>query len=111
MLYEVITKDLMAGVWYLIQRHECFGVYNFVAPVMASNEEFTLAVSARLKRPAFFRVPEQILKMIFGEGSDVLAKGQKVIPFRLQNEGFVFSFPDIEKTLDELLRKQKTEHK
>ena len=49
-------------------------------------------------------VPAFALKGLLGEFSDVLVRGQKVVPARLLEQGFVFEFPEIGAAYAELLQ-------
>jgi NAD dependent epimerase/dehydratase family enzyme len=50
-----------------------------------------------LQRPTVLpSVPAFVIKGVLGEFSDVFLKGQKVMPRKLLEEGFVFEFPEIE---------------
>jgi len=40
---------------------------------------------------------------VLGEFSDVFVKGQKVLPGKLLQNGFVFTFPEIEAALAHLI--------
>jgi len=97
-------EDLVRGIEWIIDHDDQKGVFNMVAPQMISNAEFTSALSAVLNRPAFFVVPEFGLRILYGNAAGVLTKGQKVIPHRLPDSGFQFSFPDIRLALSSLLK-------
>lgn len=96
--------DLTRGLEWIMMHDDLKGIFNFVAPQMISNTEFTHALSAILNRPALIPVPEFALKVLFGEASAVIAEGQKVIPRRLPENGFQYQFPDIRLALTDLLK-------
>jgi len=100
-------KDVLSAIWYLIKREASRGIYNFVAPEMISNEEWTAALARRTNTRALFSVPESIVKLLYGDGADVVLKGQKVIPLRLKAAGFHFAYPDVETVLDDLIEQKK----
>lgn len=97
--------DLTAAVEWIIDHEDQKGVFNIVAPQMISNAEFTSALSAVLNRPAFFVIPEFVLRLVYGGAAGVLTKGQKVVAHRLPDSGFQFEFPDIRLALTNLLDK------
>jgi len=72
------------------------GIYNLTAPEPTTNRGLTQALGRALGRPAIMPVPLFILRMKFGEGAQVLASGQEVLPERLLEHGFSFSFTDID---------------
>ncbi|WP_255434102.1 TIGR01777 family oxidoreductase [Carboxylicivirga sp. M1479] len=96
-------NDLLSAFWYLIQRTESSGIYNLVAPQMISNLEITNALKDRTRKTILPVIPEKVLKLLLGDGADVLLVGQKVIPKRLLNDEFPFAFPDFKSVLDDLL--------
>jgi uncharacterized protein (TIGR01777 family) len=96
--------DLVRGIYWILKTPGQEGIYNMVAPQMILNAEFTRALSATLRRPAFFTIPGFVLKFLFREAACVLLKGQKVIPRRLPESGFEFNFPDIRLALGNLLK-------
>ncbi|MBM9579276.1 TIGR01777 family oxidoreductase [Leptospira sp. 201903070] len=97
-------KDLISSILYIIRDPNLSGAFNLVAPNPVSNRIFSETLGKTLNRPAFFRVPASALYGLFGEGADVVLKGQNVIPERLLKAGFSFSYPTIEVALRELLR-------
>jgi NAD dependent epimerase/dehydratase family enzyme len=96
-------NDLLSAFWYLIKRKESNGIYNLVAPQMISNLEITEAMQKRTRKSLLPSVPKAALRLLYGEGAEMLLVGQKVIPKRLQREGFHFAFPNFESVLDDLL--------
>ena len=103
MMPFIHLEDLLRAIEWLLVRPGLLGVFNLVAPHMVSNREFTHTLAKVLHRPAFLTVPVRGLKMLYGEGAGILSQGQKVIPVRLQKEGFQFHYPDLESTLTHLL--------
>jgi uncharacterized protein (TIGR01777 family) len=80
------------------------GVYNLVAPESVQNETFTRCLSDAIHRPAFFRVPSAIIRLLFGEmGTTLLLSSTRVMPERLLKEGFVFQYPKVDSALNHLL--------
>lgn len=92
----VHIKDLVRAYQTVIENTAYEGIYNLTAPNPTTNKGFTRAMGKALCRPTFFRVPKFVLRLQFGEGSQVLTMGQNVIPKRLLDSGFTFLFPEIE---------------
>ena len=80
------------------------GVLNGTAPNPVTNAEFTKKLAAALHRPALFPVPAVALKAIFGEMSEVLVTGQRVLPKAAQSAGFQFAYPELGPALANLLK-------
>ena len=62
-----------------------------------TNREFSKSLGRALNRPAVLPVPKLAVKIRFGaELGEVATGGQRAFPRRAQDEGYVFSFPEID---------------
>jgi len=95
--------DIVNVLFFLLSNPGLNGVFNWVAPTLVTNKQFTKELAKSLHRPAFFPVPGFGLKALFGEGADVLTQGQSVQPSRLLESGFQFKFPDLKPAIDDIL--------
>ncbi len=77
------------------------GVLNGTSPYPATSKEFARQLGKTLGRPAFAPAPAFALKLVFGEMSQVLLDGQKVLPVRFKERKFRFRFPTLEMALKE----------
>jgi len=96
-------EDLARAYELLITQKNLEGIFNLSTPHHTTNEKFTKVLAEKLHRPSFFTVPSFILKIIFGEGAQVLLNGQCVYPKRLLACSFRFSFPTIKSVLNDLI--------
>jgi uncharacterized protein len=96
--------DLIAVILTVIGNDKMSGIYNAVAPWPTDNRHFTEVLAKVVNQPFFLRIPLFALKLLFGEGSQVVASGQRVLPERLMKENFPFRYPTIEKALVKALR-------
>jgi len=85
--------DLFEALVHLVGRQESAGPYNFTAPEPVTNLRLSRELGRVLHRPAFLPAPGFAVRLMLGEFSDVLLKGQRVLPRRLLAEGFRFSHP------------------
>lgn len=99
----VHIEDVMNAFMFALENKNVYGIYNVVAPDYINGKDMAKAIGDCLKRPAFLRIPEWMLGIVYGKGATVLTKGRYVIPKRLLEEGFVFKYDTIEKTLKSLL--------
>lgn len=99
--------DLTRAYFAAIENEALAGTFNLTAPTPTTNAGLTRALAGVLHRPAFFKVPAFVLRLQFGEGATVLVQGQRALPKRLLDAGFVFRFPTIESALDDLIGGQK----
>jgi hypothetical protein len=66
--------------------------------------EFCRTLGAVVSRPCWLPAPAFALKAALGEMADeLLLAGQRVLPARLQAEGFRFAHTDLEATMREIL--------
>lgn len=75
------------------------GVYNLTAPEPTTNAGLTHALGAALHRPTRLAVPEFLLRLCFGDAACLLTKGQEVLPKRLLEAGFHFTYTTIEQAV------------
>ena len=76
--------------------------YNVTAPGAVRQRDFSRTAAAVLRRPAFMSTPGWPMRILLGEQSQLLLEGQRVIPARLQQEGFVFRYPQLQPALEHL---------
>ena len=91
--------DLVNSLLFLMCEESNQGVFNAVAPQVTSNSEFTRALGRAVQRPTLFTMPSCLLDLALGESAKLLTQGQAVKPERLEQLGFTFEFPTIEKAL------------
>jgi len=76
------------------------GVYNACAPEPVTNKVFSKALGKALGRPAIMPVPKLAVKARLGaELGEVATGGQRAVPRRALEGGYVFEHPDIESGL------------
>jgi len=79
------------------------GVYNMVAPAPATNRQLMKAIATQLDRPLwFFSVPGLVFKMLMGEMSIIILGSTRVSSQKIQDEGFVFKYPDLAGALKQI---------
>lgn len=95
--------DLVALCLMSLDRQEAAGPINATAPTPVTNTQFARALGRVLHRPSFLRTPRFMLRAMVGEAADVITTGQRVLPRRAKELGFVFKFPGVEGALRDLL--------
>lgn len=93
------VDDLTEALFFSMENHAVSGIMNAVSPFASSNYEFSDKLGKVLGQPVWFTVPTFALKMIYGEGAQVLLDGQRVLPDKLLNAGFRFKYPTIQNAL------------
>lgn len=97
-------RDLISVIKFTIENHQINGPVNAVAPESVTNNQFTQALSSILKRPAIFQVPAFALKLTLGDmASELLLASTRVVPRKLQKNGFRFQFEKLSEAFKEEL--------
>jgi len=96
-------EDLTEGFLFLLKHHEISGPVNLCSPNPVRNRDLAKGLGKVLKRPSFIRAPGFMIKLVLGEFGSVVLKGQRIIPARLLESGFVFNYPDIGKALENIV--------
>jgi uncharacterized protein len=106
MISWIHLEDLVRACAFLIDHNEIRGIVNFTSPEPISNLEQTKSMGRILDRPAFFDLPEWLVKVAFGEGSIVMLESKEVYPRVLQEAGFVFHYPTFDNAMEEIAHVQ-----
>ncbi|OOF43271.1 TIGR01777 family oxidoreductase [Rodentibacter trehalosifermentans] len=102
----IALEDMVRGIVFLLEHHQCHGVYNFVSPQPVTNKIFNQQLAQALKRCALFPAPRLVLKLILGERAALLLESQKVYPTRLLAAGFHFHYENFPQYLTALFPKK-----
>jgi len=70
------------------------------APYPATNREFTRTLGRAVNRPTLLPMPAFAAGIVFGEMSELLLQGQKVLPTALMTAGFTFQYPNLSQALE-----------
>jgi len=82
------------------------GAYNAIAPEHLTNKEFMKTLATVLKKPFWFpNVPSFVLKILFGEMSQIILKGSRVSSKKIMKAGYDFEFTNLKTAFKNLLRK------
>jgi hypothetical protein len=95
----VHIKDLAEAFAFLLKHPEISGPVNVCSPNPVRNKDLAKALGKALHKPSFLPAPGFMVKLVLGEFGSVILEGQRVIPKRLLENGFVFQYPDIHKAL------------
>ncbi len=95
--------DLVNLMLYALTQSSVSGVFNATAPHPVRMAEMCSVLGTVLKRPSWLPVPDIALKLILGEGAQVVLEGQQVLPQRTLAAGFQFQYPTLRPALEEFL--------
>lgn len=96
-------QDVVRVVQFLLAHSECSGPYNTTAPKPVTNAEFTQAMGRALHKPTLLPVPRCMLSLALGEMASLLLGSARLIPQRLQEEGFQFRYATLDKALADIM--------
>lgn len=97
-------SDLCAIYLKAIEDEAMRGPYNAAAPEQCTNKQFVRGLAKALGRP--FRrlnVPSLVMKILFGEMSEILLEGSRVSSEKISKTGYRFRFPSLEDAFADLL--------
>ncbi|MCF8335664.1 MAG: TIGR01777 family oxidoreductase [Bacteroidales bacterium] len=96
--------DEVEAIVKLAEAEGLSGAYNLTAPNPVTMKTFAATLGKVMKRPSWLPVPAFLLKLVFGEmAKEMMLQGQRVMPSKLQEMGFEFQYPTLEKALTDLL--------
>lgn len=91
------VDDIVRGMAHLWRQSgeggDVAGGWNFTAPDIVSQREFSRIAAGIAHRPCFMPTPGWPVRLLLGEQADLLLEGQAVAPRRLQESGFAFRYP------------------
>ena len=97
-------KDQINLIFHCLEHQKLSGAINSCSPNPVTNQEFTRELGSVLSRPVFLSMPSFIAKVIFGEmANELLLKGQRVVPKKALNSGFIFTYSHIDQALKNIL--------
>jgi uncharacterized protein len=80
------------------------GPVNATAPEPVTNAEFSKALGRALHRPAIAPVPGFAIKALYGGMAKLVIEGQRALPRRTLELGYVFEHPDLDEALRSALQ-------
>ncbi|MEO6196017.1 MAG: TIGR01777 family oxidoreductase [Thermoanaerobaculia bacterium] len=95
--------DEVGAIRFLIEREEAGGPFNLSAPDPLTSRDFSRALGRVLMRPSFAPAPSFALRLLLGEMADALLHGQRAVPRRLLDLGYVFRYREAAEALRNLL--------
>jgi len=102
-------EDYFRVVLFLQEQDALQGVFNCTAPHPISNDVFMHALRSVLHVPFGIPAPEFVIRLgarLIGTEPELLLNSAYVVPKKLSDAGFKYSFPDINKALHDLLRRR-----
>ncbi|HVF77870.1 MAG TPA: TIGR01777 family oxidoreductase [Solirubrobacteraceae bacterium] len=99
-----IHLDDLVGIYLAAIDNPIFqGVINASAPTPVTNKAFAKALGQAINRPAVAPVPGFTIKLMYGEMSQIVLNGVRMVPGRADELGYTFKHPDLDEALRDTL--------
>jgi len=96
----ISLDDEIYAIYHLIMNEGSSGPYNLAAPNPVRQKQFAKTMGGVLRRPTLAPTPGLVIRLLFGEmGGSLALESQRVLPERLQREGYQFVHEDLEAAL------------
>jgi len=95
-------RDQIGLIQWALANNHVRGPLNAVAPEAVTMRDFCLRLGRALHRPSWFPVPEFVLKLALGELGSLMITGQRVVPKKAIDEGYVFQHATLDSALQAL---------
>jgi uncharacterized protein len=92
----IVPEDLVGIVLAALEDERWHGAINATAPAPARNAELAEALGRALHRPALLPVPGLALKALYGEMSEVVTTGARVVPAKALMNGYEFRYGELD---------------
>ncbi len=96
-------EDEIGAMIFALEKKNLTGPVNCAAPEPIRMREFCRALGRAMKRPSWAPVPSFVLKIVLGEMSTLVLDGQRVLPKKLLEAGYEFTFPKLEEALKQIV--------
>jgi uncharacterized protein (TIGR01777 family) len=99
--------DIIKAYIYALEDVNLHGPINASSPDPVRMDEFAEQFGRVIHRPVFFKVPKFALRIVKGEAADYITASMRVVPRKLQDYNFTFSYPQLGPALQDLIQYKK----
>jgi len=100
----IALEDVPLVIEHVLSCDELEGPVNCVAPVAATNRQFTKTLGKVLHRPTVFPMPGFAARLLLGEmAEDLVLASARVLPARLRETGYDFRHAQLDDALRSIL--------
>ena len=102
----VHINDVCRAVDFVVSHKDLEGVFNLSAPNPVSNKIFMQELRRACKCAVGLPATKWMLKIgarVIGTETELILKSRWVLPTRLKNEGFIFSYPNLTNAFKEII--------
>jgi uncharacterized protein (TIGR01777 family) len=97
------ADDLVGITLSAIDGEQWQGPVNATAPQPQRNRDFSRSLGHVLHRPSLLPIPSAALRLLYGEMSEIVTTGARVLPVRALVLGYEFSHPQLDAALQATL--------
>ncbi|RPI14163.1 MAG: TIGR01777 family protein [Ignavibacteriae bacterium] len=98
--------DLVRLYLLAIDNPDINGIIHAVSPNPETMKDFTKHLAEVIHRPSLFPIPEFVIRTLFGDVADVIVRGRKALPGKLEKLGYTFKYSNAKDALKEALGKK-----
>lgn len=100
----IAIADHITALRFLLDRADLAGAVNVTSPEPVRNRDYTKAIARAVHRPALAVVPASALRLALGGFADEgVLVSQRVVPTRLEDAGFSFTYADADAALSAIV--------
>ncbi|MFC4556825.1 TIGR01777 family oxidoreductase [Virgibacillus kekensis] len=96
--------DVVQLIQFCLFNDHISGPVNVTAPHPKRNKDFTKILADALNRPYWLPTPAPLIRTIIGEMSMLITKGQFVLPKKVLDSNYQFTYPNLRAALEETER-------
>jgi len=100
------VNDLYRAIKFIMDDPDLEGSFNFTAPGLVRQKEFSRVLGRVLNRPSIMPAPAFMVKLLMGDLGSSLLQSQKALSRRLLEHGFDFEFHNVKDALADIFKKQ-----
>lgn len=93
------VDDLINMLKFSMNTQDLTGTFNAVAPNPIQYNDFNKILAKFTQRPAFFKVPAFVLKLLMGDSSILALSSQRISSSKIQSFGFEFHYQTMDTAL------------
>jgi hypothetical protein len=102
----VHREDVVSAIRFLAERADLRGAFNITAPEPVTSRGLCTALKQHYRTWLTAPVPAPVMRLMVGEmAQELLLQGQRVVPARLQDAGFTFAYPGLDRALQAIYQK------
>lgn len=99
----IVPEDLVGIMLAALDHERWRGAVNATAPQPVRNSELSKALGRALHRPALLPVPGVVLRAMYGEMSEVITTGARVVPTKALMNGYEFRYEQLDSALQAVI--------